>query len=103
MNYVVLRCAQCRAVLCRVPAVEPPNWSDTTVFVPRCRSCDMPDPRRIVDYMMRKDVDGVPLGGDMPMYAIREEVTKARAKGKDVGVSVRFSEDADGLHLHLKT
>lgn len=102
MSDVVLRCAQCRAVLCRVPAVDPPDWSETTVFIPRCRACDMPSPSRVVDYMFRRDVEGVPLGGDMPMYAIREEVVKARTREKDVGVSVRFSEDGDGLHLHLK-
>lgn len=102
MNHVIMRCAGCRAVLVRVPAVEPESWTDDTAFVPRCFKCDMPDPGRIVGYLMRRGVTGEPVGADMPMWVIREAVSKVKARGKDVGVSVTFSQDADGLHLHLK-
>lgn len=100
MGKVVLRCKKDRALLAEVGADPlPTDWS-ATVFVPRCKKCDMPSSRRIVDYMTHHDLDGVPMGGELPLWAIRDELLAA-SKGKKVNLAVSFSTQEDGLHLHL--
>lgn len=89
MILVKVRCHRCWTVLHEVEH-RPATWDDPDLHVLRCRRCDLPDPRRIVKVMMRKDVDGIGLLAAVPWALLREPIELAERTGKtqDFGIRV---------------
>lgn len=79
---VKICCYRCRRVLTTVDEV-PTDWTGTVEFL-RCSKCDLPDPGRIVDVLLKSGLDGFPMLAAVHTADLRESIVKAQRTGRSV-------------------
>lgn len=94
MILVRVRCAKCWTILHKVER-RPESWEDDDLLVMRCRRCDMPDPTRIVDVLIRKGLDSMGLMASVPWATLRPSIEKAERTGKTQDHGIRVLDHPD--------
>lgn len=95
MILVNIRCGNCWSVLHRVGG-RPGPADDSTILVRRCRRCDMPNPPRVADVMIRKGIDGFPMLAAVPWQSLQESIERAERTGKTQDFPVRVVGPSGG-------
>lgn len=89
MILLKIRCGRCRRVLKEI-AERPKSW-DGELSVLRCR-CDLPSVERIVDVLMKKQIDGMGMVARVPWSMLREPIERAQKRGKPVDFAITVSD-----------
>lgn len=84
MILVKVRCRRCRSVVAEIHE-RPEAWDGVFTFL-MCK-CERPDPGRIVDVLIRKGIDSMPVTREIPWSELRPHVESAlRPGGRTVDV-----------------
>ena len=84
MILIRVRCKTCRGVLADVEH-RPESWVGALSFL-MCGKCERPDPRRVVDVMLAKNLDALPIAREIAWAALRPEIESAERRGRTVDV-----------------
>ena len=76
-----VQCEKCNRELISIDAV-PEKWDGALTFT-MCK-CERPDPRRIVDVMLKKGVDALPICREIAWTELRQHVETAWRTGRTV-------------------
>lgn len=84
MILVKIRCRRCRSVLAEIRE-RPLDWNGVYTFL-ACGKCERPDPSRIVDVLIRKNIDSMQVCREIVWEDMRAQVEAAIRTGKPTDV-----------------